>query len=153
MARITESQLRSIIKQELKGLLESFYDDELFNIPDEPYGLAIEFGDYDCIGMKDAIMTINNTPDTSDNWYPGKNNGFTKEQIIQFLNNRRKLLCKNEKVVTFTVKQHAKSHYGVGIVETVGTYNSFEEAVEVAKQGNRYIVSSEGKQFFPKYDF
>ena len=147
--KLTESQLRLIVKQELKGLLES----KFFNLPQEPYGLAIEFGDYDCIGMKDAIITIKNTPDTSDDWYPGKNNRFTKEQIIQFLNNRRKLLCKNEKVVTFTVKQHAKSHYGVGIVETVGTYNSFEEAVEVAKQGNRYIVSSEGKQFFPKYDF
>lgn len=88
MARITESQLRSIIKQELKGLLES----KFFNLPEEPYGLSSEFGNYDCIGMKDAIMTINNTPE--DNWYPGKNNGFTKEQIIAFLNDRIARRCR-----------------------------------------------------------
>ena len=93
MARITESQLRSIIKQELKGLLESL-DDELFNLPEEPYGLSSEFGDYDCKGMEDAIITIKNTPDTSDDWYPGKNNRFTKEQIIAFLEERIARRCK-----------------------------------------------------------
>lgn len=97
MPRITESQLRSIVKQELKGLLESFYDDELFNLPEEPYGLSSEFGEYSCEEMKDAIMTIKNTPEDTpekSHYYPGKNNGFTKEQIIAFLDERIARRCK-----------------------------------------------------------
>ena len=90
MARITESQLRSIIKQELKELLES----KFFNLSDEPYGLSSEFGDYDCKGMQDAIIIIKNTPDTSDDWYPGKNNRFTKDQIIAFLEERIARRCR-----------------------------------------------------------
>jgi len=95
MAKLTESQLRSIIKEELKRVLEA-HDDM----------------DY---GQK---------------------------------------ALNEEESVTFTVKEHVKSHFGtVGIVKTVGTYDSFEEAKKVAKQGNRYIVSSKGEQFYPNSNF
>ena len=91
MARITESQLRSIIKQELKGLLESL-DDELFNLPQERYGLATEFGDYGCEEMQDAIITIENTPEGE--YYHGKNDGYSKEEVVAFLNDRISRRCR-----------------------------------------------------------
>ena len=147
MARITESQLRSIIKQELRGLLEGIFDDN----NDDKFGLGTFLGDYGC----DELPRLMQRVQEGEKFAEVEN--YSTEEIINGIKQRMNSpMCKGqqqEEGVTFTVKQHAKSHYGVGIVETVGTYNSFEEAVEVAKQGNRYIVSSEGKQFFPKYHF
>ena len=78
---------------------------------------------------------------------------LTESKLRTIIKEELKKLLNEEDGVTFTVKQHVKSHYGVGVVETVGTYKSYEEAVEVAKKGDRYIVSSKGEQFYPKHNF
>jgi len=89
MARMTESQLRSIVRQELKTtLLEA----GLFADKDDRYGLSIEFGDYGCEEMQDAIMTIENTPEGEH--YHGKNDGYSKEEVIAFLNDRISRRCR-----------------------------------------------------------
>lgn len=56
------------------------------------YGLSIEFGDYGCEEMQDAIMTIKNTP--KGEHYHGKNDGYSKEEVIAFLNDRINRRCK-----------------------------------------------------------
>ncbi len=85
MKRITESSLRSMIRQELKTLMEGPYDTER-------YGLSTEFGDYTCEEMQEAIITIKNTPEGE--YYHGKNDNYSKEEVIQFLNDRISRRCK-----------------------------------------------------------
>jgi len=65
MAKITESQLRSIIKQELRGLLE------------EKTGLGILLGDYNCDELSALITKVQKEKD-----YPGEVDGFSKEEVI-----------------------------------------------------------------------
>jgi hypothetical protein len=88
MARITESQLRSIIKQELKATL---LETGLFADKDDRYGLSIEFGDYGCEEMQDAIVRTKNTPEGE--YYHGKNDGYSKEEVVAFLNDRIARRC------------------------------------------------------------
>lgn len=92
MKKITESSLRSMVRQELKTLVENLYDTERFNLPDEKFGLSSEFTGYTCEDMQDAIITIKNTPEGG--YYHGKNDNYSKEEVIQFLNDRISRRCK-----------------------------------------------------------
>lgn len=85
MKRITESNLRSMVRQELKKLMEGPYDSER-------YGLSIEFGDYTCEEMQNAIASIQQSKEGQS--YPGALDGYSKEEVIQFLNDRISRRCK-----------------------------------------------------------
>jgi len=43
--------------------------------------------------MQDAIMTIENTPEGEH--YHGKNDGYSKEEVIAFLNDRINRRCRD----------------------------------------------------------
>lgn len=63
--RLTESQLRNIIKQELRGLLEG------------KTGLGILLGDYSCDELSALITKVQKEKD-----YPGEVDGLSKEEVI-----------------------------------------------------------------------
>ena len=70
--RLTESQLRSIIKQELRTLLEG-----------KKYGLGILLGDYSCDELPQLITAVQKEKD-----YLGELDGYSREEVISAIKQR-----------------------------------------------------------------
>ncbi len=79
--RLTESQLRNIIKQELRTLLEG-----------KKYGLGILLGDYNCDELPQLIAAVQKEKD-----YPGELDGYSREEVISAIKQRMNSpMCKGK---------------------------------------------------------
>lgn len=164
MVKLAESTLRGIIKEELKRVLEAHDDMDYGQAKDgrseAPHDAAAKNKKqyHDFKKQYNQEVKDGKTKLSWEKWHKkAKFKAFTDKNPLptDFPSDDREntygqKALNEEESVTFTVKEHVRSHFGTaGIVKTVGTYDSFEEAEKVAKQGNRYIVSSKGKQFYP----